>query len=54
MRSKALQEKAASSEGPDLVKALSMSVLTTFYVRAYRTDLDFYEQFYQRLNREVD
>ena len=51
---KALQEKAASSEGPDLVKALSMSVLTTFYVRAYRTDLDFYEQFYQRLNREVD
>ena len=51
---KSLQEKAVSSKGPETVKSLSMYVLTTFYVRAYRTDRDFYEQFYQRLNREVD
>ena len=49
---KGLQEKAAASEGPEMVKTLSMSVLTAFYVRPFRTDQDFYEQFYQRLEKE--
>lgn len=35
-----------------MVKTLSMSVLTAFYVRPFRTDQDFYEQFYQRLEKE--
>ena len=37
---KGLQEKAAASEGPEMVKTLSMSVLTAFYVRPFRTDQD--------------
>ncbi|WP_346663338.1 YkgJ family cysteine cluster protein [uncultured Merdimonas sp.] len=49
---KGLQEQAAASEGPETIKQLSMSVLTAFYVRPFRADRDFYEQFYERLNEQ--
>lgn len=36
-------------KNPDLAKQLNMLVLMTFYQASYRTDRDFYEQFYERL-----
>lgn len=43
------QEKAMDSEGPELVKQLSMEILKRFYVRPYKNDADFYTQFYVRI-----
>lgn len=46
---KSLQEQIAAPGGEELVKPLSMHVLRTFYQSPFDPGLDFYEQFYGRL-----
>lgn len=48
---KKLQNQAMEAHGPETVKALSMQVLQQFYVLPYKTEQDFYQQFYERLNQ---
>lgn len=48
---KKLQNQAMEAQGPETVKALSMQVLQSFYVRPYEAGQDFYPQFYERLNQ---
>ena len=48
---KPLQNYAMTSEDSEKVKALSLQILQTFYLRPYDENIDFYEQFYQRLTQ---
>ena len=40
-----------SSRYSEKIKALSIQILQTFYLLPYIEDVDFYEQFYQRLSK---
>ncbi|MBO5291926.1 MAG: YkgJ family cysteine cluster protein [Lachnospiraceae bacterium] len=46
---KALQAYAEQAEDEKLLRTLSMYVLKQFFITAYDTGRDFYEQFYERL-----
>ena len=48
---KPLQNYAMTSEDSEKIKALSIQILQTFYLLPYIEDVDFYEQFYQRLSK---
>ena len=41
-----------TSEDSEKIKALSIQILQTFYLLPYIEDVDFYEQFYQRLSNK--
>lgn len=47
---KPLQNFAMTSEDSQKIKALSLQILQTFYLLPYNKNIDFYEQFYQRLH----
>ena len=49
---KGLSEEAAVCEDAERLKQISMSVLQRFYLAAYDTERDFYEQFYERLREQ--
>ena len=40
-----------TSEDSEKIKALSIQILQTFYLLPYIEDVNFYEQFYQRLSK---
>lgn len=43
------QDAARASNGPELVKQLSMDILSRFYVQPYEAKTDFYTQVYARM-----
>lgn len=49
-----VQEVLYNSEDSQLVKNLNLYVVNRFYMQAYETDRDFYEQFYERLKEGKD
>lgn len=48
---KPLQNYAMTSEDSEKIKTLSIQILQTFYLLPYIEDVDFNEQFYQRLSK---
>ncbi len=48
----AMQQKAHGAES-DAAKQVSMALLNTFFVKPYRMDIDFYEQFEERMHNAV-
>ncbi len=47
---KEMEELVQSSDSDEKIREINMDILNQFYVRLYQADLDFYQQFYKRLD----
>ncbi len=47
---KEMEELVRSSDSDEKIREINMEILNQFYVSLYQTDLDFYQQFYERLD----
>ena len=45
-----MEELVQSSDSDEKIREINMDILNQFYVRLYQADLDFYQQFYKRLD----
>ena len=46
-----MEEIIADTQDENMVKTITMFLLNTFYVNPYDVEKDFYEQFYERMNK---
>lgn len=48
---KQMKEIVAAEQDDNTIKTITMFLLNTFYVNPYNIEIDFYEQFYARMNK---